>query len=487
MNKILKLFINENIKTWKKLSTKMMIIVAILSVIAALGLAKLMKKFDENSVVRTDEINWKESIKKDIDYIEEQLKKENLDDESKDGLKTQLEQYKLSIEYDISPWKSYWKTDAIRKMANLKVQKNNSYLDETEINKIESQISELGDKLKKDDYYGYMDFQINELKGSLSKKEIEQEEYKNRLEILELTRKYEIGKNNDEGRWKSKLLREIQLAQESIKTNIDVDTNKVLTLEKKNEYENLIKMNQYRLENEIIPISENNSYRSKYEVFAPMFSIFIISIISIVIAGGTISNEVSTGTIKFWALTPNKRWKILTAKILSVLFYIIVITLVISILTIIVGNLFFEEESYKYLYIKNGEVKVIGNTLFTIAQYFVKMIPVTLFVLFAIMLSTLTRNSAVSISFSLALYLGNGIAMTIINAYLKSEWIKFIPFNNLNIFEKIFTNYASPLSITTSNAFSSITSLTFSLSVLAVCAILMIVTMYDSFNKRDII
>ena len=55
------------------------------------------------------------------------------------------------------------------------------------------------------------------------------------------------------------------------------------------------------------------------------------------------------------------------------------------------------------------------------------MITVTVFALFAIMLSTLTRNSATSISFSLALYLGNGIAMSIINSFIKSEWIKFVP------------------------------------------------------------
>ena len=51
----------------------------------------------------------------------------------------------------------------------------------------------------------------------------------------------------------------------------------------------------------------------------------LTAIFAIIIAGGAISTEVSTGTIKFWALTPNKRWKILTAKILSLLFYLTII------------------------------------------------------------------------------------------------------------------------------------------------------------------
>ena len=161
----------------------------------------------------------------------------------------------------------------------------------------------------------------------------------------------------------------------------------------------------------------------------------------------------------------------------------------ISIVTIVLSNVFFgnTETGEQYIYVENGEIKVIESNLFVFEQYFVKMIPVVIFVLFAIMLSTLTRNSATSISFSLALYLGNGIAMSIINSFIKSEWIKFVPFNNLNIFDKIFTNYTSPINFSMGTSFTSTTSLTFSLAVLGVCTILMLVTMYDSFNKRDII
>ena len=92
-----------------------------------------------------------------------------------------------------------------------------------------------------------------------------------------------------------------------------------------------------------------------------MFGVAVIAIIVIVIAGGTISSEVSTGSIKFWALTPNKRWKILTAKILSVLFYIIVITLLIVAITIVISNVFFgdAETGDQYIYVKNGEIRQV--------------------------------------------------------------------------------------------------------------------------------
>ena len=102
------------------------------------------------------------------------------------------------------------------------------------------------------------------------------------------------------------------------------------------------------------------------------------------------------------------------------------------------------------------------------------------------MLSVLTRNTAVAVSFSVAIYIGNTIAMAIINQFITKDWIRFVPFNNLNIADKIFPNASNPISFAT-DGFATSTSLGFSLAVLGVCAILMLVTMYDSFNRRDII
>lgn len=221
-------------------------------------------------------------------------------------------------------------------------------------------------------------------------------------------------------------------------------------------------------------------------MMAPTFVVAVISIIAIIIAGGAISTETSEGTIKFWALTPNKRWKILTAKILSLIFYILIITLISSLLSIVVANVFFNGDGETYLYVQNGQVKEIGNALYTIEYYMVKTIPVIMFALFALMLSVITRNTAVSVSIGIALYMGNGIFMTIINSFVTKDWVRYIPFNNLNLVDKVFPNAGKLIDTGVSN-FATTSSLGFSMTVLGVCAILMLVTMYDSFNKRDII
>lgn len=489
MSKIWKLFINENIKTWKKLSTKIMIIVAILAIIGTLGLVKIMQRTSGNVIIADSNDNWKKSIQQEMNYMEEQLKNDELDEATKTSYEQQIETYKMSLEYDVSPWKmNYWKTNLIQEISNLKIQKNN-LLSENEIKSIEERISKLTEKLEQNDFDGYIELQKTEQKVLFDNGEISEQEYKDKIEVLDITKNSGIGKESNDPYWKQTLITEIETAQASIRTNIDKETSKVLTVEKKQEYEDLIKIDKYRLENNIAPSTYSQSYKAIFEILAPMFGVAVIAIIVIVIAGGTISTETSTGSIKFWALTPNKRWKILTAKILSVLFYIIILTLLMSIITILISNVFFSntEMGEQYIYVENGKIKVIESNLFIIEQYFVKMIPVVVFVLFAIMLSTLTRNSATSISFSLALYLGNGIVMSIINSFIKSEWIKFVPFNNLNIFDKIFPNYTSPINFSMGTSFTTTTSLTFSLAVLGVCAILMLVTTYDSFNKRDII
>lgn len=477
MSKIFKLFIDENIKTWKKFSTKLTIILIILALVGVLGLVKIMQNVNENSEVTYSTFDWRAEIKYELESYKKALETENLDEETKRNMEMQVEKCELAIKYDISPFNgNFWKNTILDQIVELKYEDGK-----------ETEISKLVEMLEKDDFAGYIEIQKEIAKKSLENKEILQQEYNDKISALNLQAKYEIGKNEKEEYWKNVVLTQIQSFQKSVRTGIDYKTNKVLTVEQKQEYEEKIKIGIYRLENNMPPIEyADENYRMIFETLAPSFLTAVIAIFAMIIAGGAISSEVSTGTIKFWALTPNKRWKILTAKLLSLIFYIVAITLVISLLTIACANLFFDTNGNEYLYIKNGNVAKIGNALFTIEYYFTKIIPVIIFALFALMLSVVTRNTSVALGISLATYMGNGIAMAIINSYITKDWVCFIPFNNLNIADKIFPNFENPIAMF-GESFATSTSLAFSLGVLAVCAVLMLVTAYDSFNNRDII
>lgn len=475
--KIFKLFIDENIKTWKKFSTKLLIIAVLLSLVGVLGLTKLMQYMDEKSRITGTVIDTSdEYLKSEIEYFKEQLKDESLDEESKKSIQTQMEQYEMYLEYDIELYGDTWKNNIVKNIVNFKQDGKN---DEAE---------KLVQILKNNDYSGYIANEKKILKDKLDNKEIEQQEYNDEISILELKEKY---LNVDEENWKKSTIKEIQRSQKGIREGINLNSGKLLKAEDKQKLEDLIAIDKYRLEKNIEPSEESSeeNFRLRFEMLSPMFVIAVISIVTVIIAGGTISTEVSSGTIKFWALTPNKRWKILTAKLLSILFYIIILTLIMSLLSVAFANMFFKEDGETYLYVKNGDVQEIGNTLYTVELYFAKTIPVIIFALFAVMLSTVTRNTAASVSFSMALYMGNGIVMMILNQFIKKDWIRFVPFNNLNIAEKIFSNSTnlSQMLLDGTDTFAKSTSLGFSLEVLVVCAILMLVTMYDSFNKRDII
>ena len=282
--KIFKLFINENIKTWKKFSTKLLIIAVLLSLIGVLGLAKFMQHIEENSknsvsVVDTSD----EYLKSEIEYFKEQLKNEDLDEQSRQSIQMQLEQYELYLEYDINLYGSTWKNEIVVKVVELR---QNGQNDEAE---------KLIKMLKESDYSGYIETQKEILKTELTNKEIEQQEYDDEMLILELKEKYEIGKNTEEDLWKTSIIRDIQQSQTSIRNGINQNTRKVLKTEEKQELEDLIKIDIYRLEHNIEPAEygAEENYRLMFEMLSPMFVIAVISIFAVIIAGGMISTEVS--------------------------------------------------------------------------------------------------------------------------------------------------------------------------------------------------
>ena len=437
-------------------------------------MAKITQNLDAKNNGQTVyyEGNWKEDVEAEIKSYKEQLNNSSLSEFEKKQIENEIIIDEIRIQKNINSYSTNWKNTVLGNMSL----------------EIDEDLLEL---VINDDFKGYINHEKEQAKKKLTNKEISQAEYDDNISILDLREKYQIGNentNSDSISAKSYILGKITNEKKSIRTGLNYQNNKVLTAEEKRKYEDDIKINIYKLENNILDdegYSTDTNYRKLFESIAPSFVMTLTAIFAIIIAGGAISAEVSTGTIKFWALTPNKRWKILTAKILSLLFYLIIITLIMSILSIILANVFFNTSGYEYLFMKDGNVQKIGNTLFTIEYYFVKLIPVIIFAILALMLSTITRNTSLSIGLSLATYMGNSIVMVIIDSYIKKDWVKLIPFNNLNIAEKVFPNFTSMLSMGFDTQIT--TSLSFALTVLAVCTVLMLVTMYDSFNKRDII
>lgn len=496
MSKILKLFINENIKIIKKKSTVIMLILSILVLIGAVGLAYLMKytnQMDQDFYASMGD--YKEVIKQEIANTKQEMKiKENNNNSFEyDELKAKLEKYELALENDIDIINystNSWKDELLSKIDSLNYDINSSkyLLSEEEIKEKENEKQKLINILKTGNFKQYIEAQIKDLKEEYNNKKIEKDEYEFSLYILQLTEKYEIGKTGEkEEEWKQNILNEITELKEGLRTNINTITNKILTPKEIKKYEDALKIDEYRLENNMPTIETYSDYRNIYDYIAPRFSMAIVAIMVIIIAGGTISTEISKGTIKFLTFTPNKRWKILFSKILSTTIILILVTIMLAILSNIIGNIAFpNNKPQDYLYVENEEVRTISHGLYMLLYYLATSIDIFVFIIFAIMLSVITRNTAVSVSISIGTYVGSGMIMTMINTFIKKDWVKFIPFNNLSIVDKIFPNQTSYIMQQTTAQYMNNVSLQFSLAVLAVCVFLMLVTMFDSFNNKDI-
>jgi len=222
------------------------------------------------------------------------------------------------------------------------------------------------------------------------------------------------------------------------------------------------------------------------------FGLFIIALMMLVLAGGAISQEISSGSIKSLIIAPVKRWKIFTAKVMSLLTVGFIALIALFLFGTLAQGLFFGFSSTPYVYASHGVAAAIPNLLYQFLSLLVSYIDIIIYMSFAFMLSVLTRNTAVAVGLSIATYFGGSIVMTFMMILPSYEWLKFIPFVNLNLSSRFFPFSSMMQSITMSyssmsfgNSFS-LPSLSFSLIYLAVFLFCMTYAAMDSFNRRDL-
>lgn len=437
--------------------------------------------------------NWKEDMKERIAAMKKTIETDGMhyDKESLAALKAELETFELALKYDVNYIyiydMSYWKMRLLNDIQNTRMEiilNEGSNLSQEKEKFINDRIK----LLEKNDFAGYIEFLKNNKKLELDSGRIEKQEYEDEIYLLDIQKKYEIAKESASVLdWKASLYSDMQAIKRDLRTGINNNTGKLLNLKEIANLEDSLKIAEYRLENNIPVQSSGASGRAMYDMFAPAFSLGLISILMIMIAGSSISTEISKGTIKFLLFTPNKRWKVLLSKVISAVAILLVLTILTAIISVVIGNIFFKEEATIYVYASNGVVKAIPNMLYTVLYFLTSSIDILVYMLFAFMLSTVTRNTALTVGVSIACYIGSGIIMGLINQFITADWIKYIPFNNLGLADKIFANNLSYVAMQNASSMLNNVSIGFSISVLVVCSILIITTMFDSFNKRDIV
>jgi len=247
--------------------------------------------------------------------------------------------------------------------------------------------------------------------------------------------------------------------------------------------EQAIVLDWYSLENNIPQVKFDNDIRNSVDRTYLMY-VSVAIILCIIIGGGIVSSEYSTGTVRLLMIRPVSRWKILFSKLVSVFIIGYGVLLTTVILNIISSG------------IVNGfgglATKVISFSGESIVQqsFVISIIPKLLFssisLIFIIALvfaiSTIIKNTALAVGLTTVAYLGSSVA-TMIMASLGMRWVgkTILPYMNLSTFitnSQYVEMFKSEYSIVLSSTMGAIQLIVF--------ATILIIASFLVFQKRDV-
>lgn len=233
----------------------------------------------------------------------------------------------------------------------------------------------------------------------------------------------------------------------------------------------VIEKNEFYLENDIKPLPYDGwEYVLEMAILTSLLSLF-----TIIIAAGIVSDEFKWGTIKLLLIRPISRSKILGAKYVSVLLFSATLLISLVIFALVVGAVLFGLNGLTpMIVIESGTGYQQVSVWTEICQsYGFGMVTLVMMATFAFMMSTIFRSSGMAIGLSIFLMLAGNTIVGIISQY---SWSKYILFANTNL--RQYVNGAEPM-------IEGMT-LTFSLTMLAIYFVAFLGAAWATFTKRDI-
>ncbi|QGG48025.1 ABC transporter permease [Heliorestis convoluta] len=195
----------------------------------------------------------------------------------------------------------------------------------------------------------------------------------------------------------------------------------------------------------------------------------MVTLPAIVIAGNLVAGEFANGTIKLLLIRPVSRGKILGAKYIALLLFIILVVALLFIASMVTALIFFEVPLVTNLV----EATMIQENLNRLIDlYLYSTVETVMMATLAFMLSTLFRSNSLAIGLSyLLLFTGPGLMMLLQNF----EWSKYLLFANTNL--RLIAEGIAPVEGMT---------VSFALTILLLYFILFQALAWYSFVKRDV-
>jgi len=236
-------------------------------------------------------------------------------------------------------------------------------------------------------------------------------------------------------------------------------------------------------------VSSNNT-KNTYDFiyFALEIASVLITIYAIALGASTIAGEQSAGTIKFLAMRPYKRWKIMTSKLLAVLWFVILFIGISLICGFIIGkNITQNMVSNPIIMIFNAETASIISPIELMAIYAgTVFIKVAFYTLIALTMSVILTSNAAAVTISVMFYF---ISVALSMFLQATSWYKYVPFNNLDFYKYFGGAFiADPSQLTSIFSTPMLYDMTFNSSAIitGTTMLVFIILTYTIFAKKDI-
>ncbi len=472
MGKFCRLVKNEYIKVFTKVSTLVLLILVVLFSLGFTSIMKIGQVMNERTISYYDNRNSEEAIEEYRRIIE------NVKQEQAEGYEAEVEYYQFLIDQKIgwNDWRNDYAYTTIQEKWSLKQQMENTFLDESEYTRLTENCENRLQMLRDNNWKGYYTLLVNDYKSDSTLSAAERE-----ANIYQY--QYALDHDLDPAvtNWKTDLVSQISSTKQTLLNYVDNPQLTAEEIEQKETLQESLLLMEYRLEHnlESVPTLASLENMNKIDFWSVLgistFLIGVVSMVIIIIAGGSIANEFSNGTIKFLLINPVSRWKIFLSK------YTMILTLsVLLVLGFLCTNVLFAGMLFgfgnilnPYLYVANGAVHELPGMLFLLWQYLIGSVSLLVMGTLAFAISSLMRNAAVAIGISVFVMLGGNAVVAFLGA-LGMDWARFF----------IFANTDLNAVMTGTTIFQEMT-VGFSLIVIAVHMIVLFLTAWDGFMRRE--
>lgn len=234
-------------------------------------------------------------------------------------------------------------------------------------------------------------------------------------------------------------------------------------------YEGEVAISEHRLENDLPPYEYDSMQQSVIDSHIMMS---VVTLFTVIIAGGIVAAEFSQGTIKMLLTRPVKRWKILTSKYIATMLYAILLAIVLFIVTALAGLIFYGIGEGTFFAWNGSEVVERSFWLEGLKMLALSFASVWIIGTFAFMLGTVFRSSSLAIGLSIFLMFTGIQAVFLLADY---EIVKYYLFTHTDL-TQYYTGFMPVEDIT----------MTLSVIVLIVYFIIFMAISYLTFSKRDV-